>query len=318
MVKTSYLDKLLQMNVIAGFDEKSKIVFIHEKQTPAIKQLLVEKDYRVVKLKRPIEALIDRTGYFEKIYAGISIGNIDISAGTMGWYAVDLVSGKKVGVSNAHVLHPQPWSNEPPPRKVITQPGPYDIGKNPELDLPEKYKIGYYLRHVPIKLRYLNTCPVAKFYTGLGNAFSRIFGRKSRFIAINTSENKVDAGIFVFNGSREYVEAVLLDSGEAYKPEKVVGLVFAGSEIDKIVVISKATNIEKELKIRFIGSSWSVNLGETIYFCGRSSGCQEGKVIATNAKINVFYGYDMALFSDVIIAEMPVKPGDSGSLAWCH
>jgi len=81
---------------------------------------------------------MDRTGRFTKLAGGISVGSVEITAGTLSGLFKDLKDGKEVIVSNWHVFKGKPGSTE------ILQPGKYDGGKSPD-DV-----IGVLKRYVPL------------------------------------------------------------------------------------------------------------------------------------------------------------------------
>ena len=81
---------------------------------------------------------MDRTARFLQIAGGVSVGSTEVTAGTLSGVFKDLKDGADVIVSNWHVFKGKP--NETP----ILQPGPYDMGVDPN------DRIGVLKRHVPL------------------------------------------------------------------------------------------------------------------------------------------------------------------------
>jgi len=80
-------------------------------------------EFQVVGLMKALEGPRggdeDRTGYFDPLPAGVSIGHYKITAGTAGWFAVR--DDKTLIISNNHVLA---WENKGQVGDPILQPGP--------------------------------------------------------------------------------------------------------------------------------------------------------------------------------------------------
>jgi len=106
----------------------------------------------------------DRTGFFDPLVAGISIGHYRITAGTLGWFGIK--NGKAVIISNNHVLA---WENRGKKGDKILQPGPYDINRHGWNIDDQKYVAGYLLGYVPISFeRY--RCPFRNTLYFVGKA----------------------------------------------------------------------------------------------------------------------------------------------------
>ena len=291
--------EILNNRGIIGVDEKNKIILAVGDVPFTI------EGYKVIRLKEVPRAFVDRKKRFRPLISGVSIGNVDITAGTLGWF-VEYQNETHI-LSNAHVFHPEPWSEKPPKRKTIIQPGRYDGG-----DIADE--VAYYVKHVPIKLALSSTCPVARAWIAIYNGFARLWGAKTRLFAMSYESNKVDASIAY--PTSEYLRLVLLDNGNRIVPEKVVGLLFAGSEADNIFIATKARNIERELGVTFSEEIADVEVGDIVSKCGRTTGCSRGDVISDSMKIKVFYGAGFAVFEDVIIVNAKSAGGDSGSLVY--
>jgi len=83
----------------------------------------------------------DPTKRIRPLTAGVSIGNVKITAGTLGWFYTK--NGDRFLGSNAHVFTDDPFADQPSATEIV-QPGPYDGGNLPD-DL-----VGHYVFHKKI------------------------------------------------------------------------------------------------------------------------------------------------------------------------
>ena len=293
--------RLLRHENVVGVDEENGVVFVVGDVPLGFER------YRVVRLSGIPHVLAGRKGRFRPVVFGVSAGHVDITAGTLGWVVRDRESNERLFLSNAHVFHPKPWEGGDPARKEIIQPGRFDGGGLQDV-------IGYYQRHVPIKLSSTSTCPVARGWAGVYNVFARLLRRKTRLVPVAEETNRVDAAVAL--PVANYRKYVLGSKGKRIKPKSVVGLLFAGSEQDNIYLVSKAGNIEEELGVVFDEDIAKVGVGDRVYKCGRTTGCGEGEVVATSATMKVFYLVGFAVFEDVVVVSGRSAGGDSGSLVW--
>ena len=74
---------------------------------------------------------VNRLARMRPAQPGISLGHVNITAGTYGATAIDLVTGRRVILSNAHVLTADPRQTTMTDHTVL-QPGPHDGGVNPD------------------------------------------------------------------------------------------------------------------------------------------------------------------------------------------
>jgi len=143
-----------------------------------------------ISIAPPIKPLeVTRTDRVRPVKGGYSIGNVNISAGTLGC----LVYRKNEAflLSNAHVFTPDA-TEEVAAAKQITQPGPYDGGSVPD-DL-----IGLLEEYVQVKPIFsMSDCPLSKSLANTMTNTARNFRRQSRFFAFAESNdvNKIDAAI---------------------------------------------------------------------------------------------------------------------------
>jgi len=139
--------------IVKGVETKVKAIRVYvEKKVP--EAMLVTEDIipkeidgiptdvvevgRIVALSPPF----DPTARVRPLTAGVSIGNIKITAGTLGWYYLDKDGNRYLG-SNAHIFCDEPFADQPSATEIV-QPGPYDGGNLP-YDL-----VGHYVFHKKI------------------------------------------------------------------------------------------------------------------------------------------------------------------------
>jgi len=293
-------DLVYQSNLV-GIDEDNRVAMVVGSIPMAL------SGYKVIRLKGIPRILVSRTVKTRPLVSGISIGHVDITAGTLGWF-VEYQNDTHL-LSNAHVFTPEPWSSSAPSAREIIQPGRYDGGTLEDT-------VAYYVKHVPVKLIDVSTCPVSRAWVFIYNKFAEMFGAKTRIypVVAVAEDNRVDAAIAYPTSA--FKKAVLMDNGTTYTPDKVVGLLFAGSEVDDIFIACKAKNIEKELGVKFNEDIYEVGIGDRVVKCGRTTGCTEGEVLSTKMKVKVFYGKGFAIFNDVIVVKGKAGGGDSGSLVF--
>lgn len=128
-----------------------------------------------------------RTDRVRPAPGGVSIGHVDITAGTLGCLVKR--DGKTFILSNNHVLAN---SNDAKIGDPILQPGTYDGGKYPD------DHIANLADFVPISFDGdSSSCPIAKGIVSLLNVIAKVFGSSVRMKAISkqATENLVDAAI---------------------------------------------------------------------------------------------------------------------------
>ncbi len=135
-----------------------------------------------------IRALQAPTGRFRPAPGGVSIGHVDITAGTLG--CVVKRNGEKMILSNNHVLAN---SNAASIGDSILQPGPFDGGsiQNDKIATLEDFIQINFGGDEPSK------CGIGNSVAGFFNFLAGIFGRNTRLKAVRplAAENKVDAAI---------------------------------------------------------------------------------------------------------------------------
>lgn len=221
-----------------------------------------------------------RTDLWRPAPPGVSIGHVYITAGTFGAVVRDKETGKKLILSNNHVLAN---SNEGKIGDTILQPGAADGGKDPQ------HRIASLLRFIEINMEGgdgddgIPDCPVAKGVAGSLNLIARLFGSKHQLVAKKIverplqSENLVDAAV-AEPVTDDVISTEILDVGEV-----------------------KGTR-DPELNLAVVKS-------------GRTTTRTEGTITTVSATIQVGYGgTKIATFEDQILTSNMSEPGDSGSL----
>ena len=136
-----------------------------------------------------LRALAEPTDRWRPAPGGVSIGHYKITAGTLGAVVKDKGTGKRVILSNNHVLAN---SNDAAEGDDILQPGPYD-GGNPSEDV-----IAQLGRFIPITFGTAPPdCGVIKAVAAIYNLLARLVGSSHRLQAVKTSAetNRVDAAL---------------------------------------------------------------------------------------------------------------------------
>jgi len=242
-----------------------------------------------------------KTTRIRPLEAGISIGNLSITAGSLGWY---YKKGKKtLAGSNAHVFSEDP-SKKSSKEKRIVQPGHYDGGTAKDM-------IGHYVWHKQVHpIGEGSNCTLSNSITKFLNGLYSLFNRKTRFSTYLQVSNHIDFAVSTLEVpySEKFID---YDISQGFYG---VGHGFAGS--DKTSLICKGKYIEEEgyspVKTSFV----TPKKGDIVYKTGRTSCFNSARIIDTSGVSQVSYGSFVALFSDVIVTEHLLDPGDSGSFAW--
>jgi len=267
-IKSAYASHLLaKKNVVAvgvGYkrvggertDDLAVIVSVVQKQTnpvePVPKYLNgIKTDVQEVGVLRAM-----RTSKHRPAPGGVSIGHVDITAGTLG-----CLTSEGYILSNNHVLAN---SNAGEPGDYIVQPGPHDGGTVDDL-------IATLYRFVPVEF----SCPILDGIIGAGNLIARAMKSRYRLRGVNNSENLVDAALATPLSS-DLVTPEILEIGE---PAGVA----------------------------------EAELGMSIQKSGRTTGLTHGTIEQIDVTANVLYGYQMATFTDQVMAGYMCEGGDSGS-----
>lgn len=169
---------------------------------------------------------MDRTSRFRPVPLGVSVGNVNITAGSFGMIYTDSENNEVVG-SNAHVISDLAthYPHEVIEKRIV-QPGKYH-----DSDI-ENNIVGHYKWHDKIITLNDNECPIANLAINVLNIISQLLGRKSRFKLETETKNHQDFG--VYTPTEKHVLEV---PNASLENKKFIGHLFAGS--DTIGVICK-------------------------------------------------------------------------------
>ena len=271
---------LLQRANVVGVGVGKKVIAGKETETPAV-MVFVEKKLPEAQLKKTdiVPKTLDdvktdvvetgrlkaqratvgeekpRTARWRPAPGGVSIGHVQITAGTLGGLVRD--GGRRMILSNNHVLAA---SNDGRRGDAILQPGPADSGTREDI-------IANLERFVTIRFE-RSTTGGSGFAAALGRLMDRLRSRPQR--------NFVDAAI-----ARPTRDDLVSDG---------------------IIGMKRTPGIaEAEVGLRVLKS-------------GRTTGVTAGKILATNATVQIDYGRNVATFADQLLSGPMSQGGDSGSL----
>lgn len=206
---------------------------------------------------------------------GCSIGHYLITAGTFGCVVRDKNRGRRLILSNNHVLANITDGQDGRARvgDPIYQPGVYDLGTPDDT-------IAHLERWVPIyRIDRAPTCPIAMALDNIANSILKTIrpNYSVRLSRSTTVENLVDAAV-----ARPVSDSVITDS---------------------ILEIG----VPRGLASPFLGMKVQKN--------GRTSGLTTGEIMVVGATLRISMGdVGEAMFSDQIVTTPMGQPGDSGSL----
>ena len=292
--------------MIIGRDDKNRVMLVtgSEKRFKSF----AEEGWKIIPLKGYIRALFDRTAYIRPVPAGVSIGHVNITAGTHG--GVVEYQNRLHGISNSHIVTDNPHISEPPSRLEILQPAPYDKGN------VAIHTFAYYVKHAKVSISEKSSCPIANLKDRLYNTFAHGLNRGTRsfsFMMLQQEENTVDAGIYEPLSLGSMCYDVVDDYGRPIEVKYVCGILFAGSTVDNIMVASRADKIEEALGVKFVYDVRIPEVGEIIFKSGRSTGLTYGETIANDMTVSVDYAVGIGTLPNCIVARLKCSGGDSGS-----
>ncbi|MBN2549846.1 MAG: hypothetical protein JXB15_11850 [Anaerolineales bacterium] len=287
-------------------DELSIVVLVRQKIPAQVlsEQALVPQEVSGIRTDvievgdlRPLSANTQR---WRPSPAGVSVGHYKVTAGTLGCVVRDRSTGKRMILSNNHVLANV---NAASPGDPILQPGVADGGQ------VERDTLAHLERFCPLDFGTAPaTCDIARSYAALGNALARLAGSRHQIQAFQSNpkaENQVDAAL-----ARPVDDQVLLD--EIMEIGTVTGIALA--ELGMAVRKSGRTTSFTTGEITVLDASVKVNYGYgaelTASFEGQivgsamSQGGDSGSlVVASDAPLAVgllFAGSDQAtIFSPI-------------------
>ncbi len=223
----------------------------------------------------PFYAFQNHTARLRPAPGGVSIGHINVTAGTLGCLVQR--EGKVYILSNNHVLAN---SNEAEIGDAIVQPGVYDGGK-----FPDDF-IARLSNFIPIRFEGdedEEPCSIGNTVSNILNGFAALLGSRTRLqptrinrIEDTTRNNLVDCAI-----------------AEPINPNDV---------INEIMEIGKPAGVAE------------AELGMAIKKSGRTTGLTTGSIEQIDVTVKVNYGENKtAVFVDQLMAGNMSAGGDSGS-----
>jgi len=185
--KTTAGVKTRAESIVVGVTRKLPVSELRQSDVVPLKLDGVMTDVVEVGIISIPTAIADRKERVRPLKGGYSIGNVKITAGTLG--CMVLRDDQRFILSNAHVLTPDPMKEELVPSEIL-QPGPYDGGTL------EKDLVGHVTEAEVIRPIGIPECPITTGIVGTLNRLYETFGRKTRFVALlEEVVNKIDAAI---------------------------------------------------------------------------------------------------------------------------
>lgn len=223
-----------------------------------------------------IRALASRTDRWRPAPGGVSIGHYAITAGTFGSVVIDNETGRRVILSNNHVLAN---SNDANIGDVILQPGPYDGGTGGD-------QIATLLRFVPIQFGGggFPTCPIVKAIVSVLNGLARLYKSSHRVYAqkISAAYNFVDAAI-----AMPIADNLILD--EIFEIGTVSGEVRAeiGMDVKKSgrttgLTFGKVTILSATVQVSYGSGKMATFSDQIVLGAGMSQGGDSGSMVVSS------------------------------------
>lgn len=176
---------------------------------------------------------------------GMSIGHVDVTAGTFGCVVRD-ESDRQLILSNNHVLA---HSNDAGPGDAILQPGKIDGGTLNDV-------IGSLLRFVPLGFESgPSTCPLAQIVAGGLNYLAQHLGRRSRFTAVLSpaGPNLVDAAVGLPRDAAD-IKPEIIDIGRPVDTAAAaIGLEVTKSGRTTGTTVGRITNLNATVRVSYGG-----------------------------------------------------------------
>ena len=235
------------------------------------------------------------------LVAGYSIGHINITAGTLGWYFRRISDGKgPLPGSNRHVFSDtlRPVVVE----KRILQPGPADGGELPI--------VGNYFEGTDLQMT-LN--PFLALWMVLVNLLYQLFGKDPPYDLTDSEPRHLDFAVM------EATVAMDLTVAGLSEWDDFCGIWFAGSP-------SRSFFCKAKYITEFGYEPVDVNVKEAqmgdIVYKGDSRTTSRGETRVLYESVYIWVGYggygNDIPFDDVVMTEKLIEGGDSGVVAWLH
>ena len=246
----------------------------------------------------PLTPPLNMKSYFDPLICGCSIGNIKITAGTLGYYFTKIGGSKVYLGSNAHVFSEtiRPVALE----KRIVQPGSKDGG-----NLPVAATL---IEHTPL-WRPLN--PFNALFMVLANLFYQLIGQDPPYDMTDSQPRHLDFAVADPKRAYDMVVAGLSDWDD------FCGIGFATSGLRSWFCKAKYIT-------QFGYTPVDVNVkeavdGDTVYK-GHSRSTPRGSVPVMDDSMFLWVNYggwgNDRPFDDVVMMDKILDPGDSGVAMW--
>ena len=304
---TGYV-KTIEKRIRGGVEVDEKVIVILVEEKVPLEALaaadLIPDEIDGIPTDIQVSEKIVAMGTKDKIIplvAGYSIGHINITAGTLGYYFRRISDGKgPLPGSNKHV-----FSDVMGPTvldKRIVQPGPADGGELPI--------VGNYFDGTALK-RGLN--PFNALWMILVNLLYQLFGKDPPYDLTDSEPRHLDFAVM------EATVALDLTIAGLSEWDDFCGIWFAGSP-------SRSFFCKAKYITEFGYEPVDVNVkeakvGDWIYK-GDSRTTPRGRVRLIYESVYIWVGYggygNDIPFDDVAMTEQLIEGGDSGTVAWLH
>lgn len=298
--------KTVQRRIRDGVEvDEEVIVVLVEKKVPlevlAVADLIPE-EIDGIKTDVQVSEKIVAMGTKDKIrplVAGYSIGHINITAGTLGYFFRRIRDGKgPLPGSNRHVFSDtlRPTVTD----KRIVQPGPTDGGELPI--------VGNYFEGTVLKMG-LN--PFSALWMILVNLLYQLFGKEPPYDLTDSEPRNLDFAVMDATVAIDLLVAGLSDWGD------FCGIFFAGSP-------SRSFFCKAKYITEFGYEPVDVNVKEAqvgdIVYKGDSRTTSRGQAVVIYDSVYIWVdygGYGNSIpFDDVVMTEKLIEGGDSGTAVW--
>lgn len=259
----------------------------------------VRTDVYEVGYLRAYNAANPRDRYRPTVPSGVSVGHYKVTSGTLGAIVTDRSSGRKLILSNNHVLAN---SNDALAGDVILQPGAADAGHNPG-DVVAQLERFVPLTYIGEQLGPLPPTPDPG-----------PDGGGCLLVVVNIINAIVDA-----LGTGQRLTTVPQAAGPAAQQAPTPQAMTTQTNSNTVdAAVARPVNADMFTgEIQGIGRISGIkeaSLGQTVRKSGRTTGLTTGTVTLLNATVNIAYGARSARFTGQVITTGMSQGGDSGSL----
>lgn len=223
-----------------------------------------------------IRALVDPKKHHRPAPAGVSIGHVDITAGTLGCWVKrneDTDNGWYI-LSNNHVLAN---TNQGKFGEYILQPGVYDGGVLPKDLIAELFEF------IPIKLTEMPAeCNVAKIIAYIANLPAKLFNKSHRIKAYSQAfeENLVDCAIaYVTNANHVMPTINEIGNHSGKIIESVLGMSVQKSGRTTGLTVGEVEQVDVTTVVDMGGGNAAIFTDQVIAGNSMSAGGDSGSLI---------------------------------------